>query len=182
MDEIENFNKKIKKILITQQEINCAVEDAAKWINGIYDKNPIVLISVLNGSFIFAADLFRRITVPCQIDFIKAQSYYNSTVSSGNISITQDIHTDVSKFNVVIVEDIVDTGRTLKEITKIIRERNPISLNVITLLDKPSRRETDFAPDKSLFTIPDVFVVGYGMDCGEYYRNLPYIAEYDQQL
>ena len=109
-----------------------------------------------------------------------AKSYYNGTVSSGVVKITMDLEQDVSNYHVVIVEDIIDTGRTLSDVVKMLKARNPLSLRVITLLDKPSRRKVEFEADITLFTIPDYFVIGYGLDCGEYYRNLPYIAEYDE--
>jgi hypoxanthine phosphoribosyltransferase len=108
-----------------------------------------------------------------------AKSYYQGTVSSGIVKITMDIDQDISQYNVVIVEDIVDTGRTLKDVVAMLKERKPLSLHVVTLLDKPSRRIVDFNPDVSLFTIPDFFVIGYGLDCAEYYRSLPYIAEFN---
>ena len=92
-----------------------------------------------------------------------------------------DLEQDISQYHVVIVEDIIDTGRTLNDVVKLLKERNPISLHVVTLLDKPSRRLVDFKADISLFTIPDLFVIGYGLDCGEHYRNLPYIAEYNAE-
>lgn len=125
------------------------------------------------------ADLCRAVTVPCEIGFMCAKSYYNGTVSSGIVQITMDLEQDISRYHVIIVEDIIDTGRTLNDVVKLLRARNPLSLRVFTLLDKPSRRLVDFHADFSLFTIPDHFVIGYGLDCGEYYRNLPYIAEYD---
>jgi hypoxanthine phosphoribosyltransferase len=103
---------------------------------------------------------------------------YSGTTSSGNVKITMDLNQDISNYHVIIVEDIIDTGRTLKEVVSILKQRNPLSLKVITLLDKPDRRVVDFKADKVLFTIPDLFVIGYGLDCDEYYRNLPYIAEY----
>ena len=110
-----------------------------------------------------------------------AKSYYNSTVSSGSVAITMDLDQDISNYHVIIVEDIIDTGRTLSEVVKILKSRNPLSLKVVTLLDKPDRRVVDFEADTVLFTIPDHFVIGYGLDCGEYYRNLPYIAEYEEK-
>jgi hypoxanthine phosphoribosyltransferase len=110
-----------------------------------------------------------------------AKSYYSGTVSSGAVKITMDLEQDISKYHVIIVEDIIDTGRTLNDVVKLLKARNPLSLKVITLLDKPSRRLVEFKADISLFTIPDYFVIGYGLDCAEQYRNLPYIAEYQEQ-
>jgi hypoxanthine phosphoribosyltransferase len=127
------------------------------------------------------ADLCREITVPCEIGFMCAKSYYNGTSSSCVLNITMDLEQDISNYHVIIVEDIIDTGRTLKDIVKLLSARNPLSLKVITLLDKPDRRIVDFTPDMVLFTIPDFFVIGYGLDCAEHFRNLPYIAEYNNE-
>ena len=176
---VEQFNSKIKKILITEEEIKEAIKKAGKEIDASYDGRPILLVSILNGAFVFMADLCRAVTVPCEIAFMAAKSYFNGTTSSGNVQITMDLEQDISNYHVIIVEDIIDTGRTLSEIVKLLKARNPLSLRVITLLDKPSRRVVDFEADVTLFTIPDYFVIGYGLDCGEHYRNLPYIAEYD---
>ena len=176
---VEEFNSKIKKILITEDEIKAAIKKAGEEISSTYDGRPILLVSILNGAFVFMADLCRAITVPCEIAFMCAKSYYKGTTSSGIVQITMDLEQDISDYHVIIVEDIVDTGRTLNDVVKLLKARNPLSLRVVTLLDKPSRRVVDFQPDMSLFTIPDFFVIGYGLDCGEYYRNLPYIAEYN---
>lgn len=178
---IEEFNSKIKKILISEDEISEKVKEAGKQIDAIYDGRPILLVSILKGAFVFMADLCRAVSVPCEIGFMCAKSYYNGTVSSGIVKITMDLEQDISQYHVVIVEDIIDTGRTLNDVVKLLKERNPISLHVVTLLDKPSRRLVDFKADISLFTIPDLFVIGYGLDCGEHYRNLPYIAEYNAE-
>ena len=177
---ITEYNSKIKKILITKEEIDEAVKKAGKQIDELYDGRPILLVSILKGAFVFMADLCRAVSVPCEIGFMCAKSYYSGTVSTGNVKITMDLDQDISKYHVVIVEDIIDTGRTLNDVVKLLKERNPVSLHVITLLDKPSRRLVDFTADMVLFTIPDHFVIGYGLDCGEHYRNLPYIAEYGE--
>ena len=176
---VEEFNSKIKQVLITEEEIKEAVKKAGKEISDSYDGRPILLVSILNGAFVFMADLCREITVPCEIAFMCAKSYYKGTNSSGIVQITMDLEQDISEYHVIIVEDIIDTGRTLNDIVKLLKGRNPLSLKVVTLLDKPSRRIVDFKADMSLFTIPDYFVIGYGLDCGEHYRNLPYIAEYN---
>lgn len=178
---IEDFNGRIKKILITKEEIDEAIVKAGKMIDSIYDGRPILLVGILKGSFVFMADLCRAVSVPCAIGFMCAKSYYEGTVSTGVVKITMDLDCDISGYHVVIVEDIVDTGRTLNDLTKLLSARNPISMHVVTLLDKPSRRLVDFKADYSLFTIPDLFVIGYGLDCGEYFRNLPYIAEYGEK-
>ena len=179
-ESIDKYNERIEKIIISEQEIASALEKAGKYIDSLYDGKPILLVSILKGAFVFLADLARKITVPCEIDFMCAKSYYASTNSSGSVNITMDLDHDVTDYHLVIVEDIIDTGRTLKQIVSILRDRNPLSLHVVTLLDKPSRRAVEFNADYSLFTIPDHFVIGYGLDCDEYYRNLPYIAQYKQ--
>lgn len=175
----EEFDSKIKSVLITKEEIAEAIEKAGKWISDSYDGRPILLVSILKGAFVFMADLCRAVTAPCEIGFMCAKSYYSGTVSSGVVQITMDLDQDISNYHVVIVEDIIDTGRTLNDIVKLLKGRNPLSLRVVTLLDKPERRLVDFKADYSLFTIPDLFVIGYGLDCAELYRNLPYIAVYN---
>ena len=175
---VADHNSRIKNILITKEEIAAEIEKAGKWIDKIYDGRPILLVSILKGAFVFMADICRAVSVPCEVGFMCAKSYYEGTVSSGVVKITMDLDRDISNYHVVIVEDIIDTGRTLNDIVKLLQARNPLSLSVVTLLDKPSRRLVKFEADLALFTIPDHFVIGYGLDCGEYFRNLPYIAEY----
>lgn len=181
IQSIEDHDSRIKRVLITKEEIAAAIEKAGKEIDKIYDGRPILLVSILKGAFVFMADLCRAVSVPCEIGFMCAKSYYEGTVSTGVVKITMDLDRDISNYHVVIVEDIIDTGRTLNDVIKLLKARNPLSLRVVTLLDKPSRRLVDFKADLSLFTIPDHFVIGYGLDCGEYYRNLPYIAEYEEK-
>lgn len=178
---VSDYNSKIKQVIITKEEIDAAIKKAGKQISDSYDGRPILLVSILKGAFVFMADLCREITVPCEIGFMCAKSYYEGTTSSGLVQITMDLAQDVSNYHVVIVEDIIDTGRTLNDVVALLKSRNPISLKVVTLLDKPSRRIVPFEADLALFTIPDYFVIGYGLDCGEHYRNLPYIAEYNEK-
>ena len=180
--EIKEYNSRIGRTLISAEEICEALKNAGKAIDALYDGRPILLVSILKGSFVFLADVCRHVTVPCEVGFMCAKSYYNSTVSTGEVKITLDLEQKLEKYHVVIVEDIVDSGRTLSQVVKMLRDRNPLSLTVLTLLDKPSRRAVEFEADIALFTIPDYFVIGYGLDCGEYYRNLPYIAEYNLDI
>ena len=175
---VEEFNSKIKRVIITEEEIKQAIAQVGKEIDASYDGRPILLVSILKGAFVFMADLCRAVSVPCEIGFMAAKSYYSGTQSTGVVKITMDLDQDISKYHVIIVEDIIDTGRTLNDIVNMLKMRNPLSLKVVTLLDKPERRLVDFTADVSLFTIPDHFVIGYGLDCAEIYRNLPYIAEY----
>ena len=147
MENIEKYQSKIKRVIITEDEIKEAIKKAGKEIDKIYDGRPILLVSILKGAFVFMSDLCRAVSVPCEIGFMCAKSYYNGTVSSGVVKITMDLEQDVSNYHVVIVEDIVDTGRTLKDVCEMLKQRNPISLRVVTLLDKPERRVVDFSAD-----------------------------------
>ncbi|MCH5325413.1 MAG: hypoxanthine phosphoribosyltransferase [Eubacterium sp.] len=180
INSIEEYNGRIKRVLVSESDIKREVKKAGELINSIYDGTPILLVSILKGAFVFLADILREVTVPCELDFMEAKSYFDGTNSSGTVSITKDLKHNISDYHVVIIEDIIDTGRTLSEVIKLLKARNPKSFKVITLLDKPDRRVVELSADYSLFTIPDYFVVGYGLDCGEYYRNLPYIAEYGE--
>ena len=177
---LADYQSRIKRVLITKEEIDAAIAKAGKEIDKLYDGRPILLVSVLKGAFVFMADLCRAVSVPCEIGFMCAKSYYEGTTSTGVVNITMDLDRDIKNYHVVIVEDIIDTGRTLSDIVKLLKSRNPLSLHVIALLDKPDRRLVEFKADYTLFTIPDHFVIGYGLDCGEHYRTLPYIAEYDE--
>lgn len=180
INSIQDYQNRINRVIITEEQIKEAIKEAGKKIDALYDGKPIILVSVLKGSFVFMADLCRAVSVPCEVAFMCAKSYYKGTVSTGLVNITMDLDRDIEGCHVVIVEDIVDTGRTLKDIVGLLKTRNPLSVTVIALLDKPTRRLVDFDPDFALFTIPDHFVIGYGLDCGEYYRSLPYIAEYSE--
>lgn len=177
---MENDHGNIKRIIITEEEISKAVEAAGKKLSLEYAGKPVLLVSILKGAFIFLGDICRCMDIPCRVDFMETKSYFGGTESSGKVEITMDLKHDVSKYHVIIVEDIIDTGRTLNEVVRIIRERHPLSVRIVTLLDKPSRRTVDISADLSLFTIPDYFVVGYGLDYDGYYRNLPYIAEFEE--
>lgn len=178
--EAVKYDDKIRKIVLTEEEIQTKIREAGKLISEKYAGKPLLLVSILKGSFIFLADLCRSLTIPCEIGFMRVSSYYEGTSSSGKVNIVMDLDQDISNFHVIIVEDIIDTGRTLYDLTDRLRARSPLSLEVITLLDKPERRLVDLKTDMSLFEIPDLFVVGYGLDCGEQYRNLPFIAEYSE--
>lgn len=176
-----NKNDSIKNIIISAAEIKEKIRETARLLDERYRGKPLLLVSVLKGSFIFLADLCREMTIPCEIGFMRVSSYYDGTSSSGNVNILMDLDCDISNYHVVIAEDIIDTGRTLSEVIKLLKSRSPLSLEVVTLLDKPEKRLIDLKADISLFTIPDLFVVGYGLDCGEKYRDLPYIAEYPDE-
>lgn len=138
-------------------------------------KQPL-LVSVLRGSFVFMADLVRRITLPCTVDFMAVSSYGSGTTSSGQVKIVKDLSEQIEGKDVIVVEDILDSGNTLSYLLKLLEARHPASIRLCTLLDKPERRTKPVAVQYSGFTIPDEFVVGYGLDYDEKYRNLPYIG------
>ncbi|MCD7741699.1 MAG: hypoxanthine phosphoribosyltransferase [Ruminococcus sp.] len=171
------YDMGVKRVLFSSEEIHDRVRRAGEMISREYQGKPLLLIGILNGSFMFMADLCREITIPFEVAFMKAKSY-SGTQSAGSVEISLDVAQDLSRYHVILVEDIIDTGRTLKALSERLSERGALSLKVITLLDKPERRLVDFNADISLFTIPDLFVVGYGLDLDERYRGLPYVAEY----
>ncbi len=173
---MENKNYTLKE-LISKEEIAEKTKELAKKISEEYEGKPLLLVSILKGGFIFLADLCREISIPLEINFMKVESYFSGTVSTGQLHVSLDVTSDISNHHVIIVEDIIDSGRTLSNVMELFKGRNPLSLKVVTLLDKPSRRAVEFNADTSLFTIDDLFVVGYGLDYAERYRNLPYIAE-----
>jgi len=172
----EEYQKGILRTLISEEELKTAIRKAGADIDAEYEGKPLLLVSILKGAFVFLADLSRAVSIPCEIGFMQAQSYFEGTESAGAVEITLDLTQDISQYHVIIVEDIIDTGRTLSLVAEKLRERNPLSLKILTLLDKPERRVVDLKADVSLFTIPDEFVIGYGLDFAEYYRNLPYIG------
>lgn len=171
------YDQHIRRVIISAEEIQAAVRKAGAEIDAEYAGKPLLLVSLLKGAFVFLADLSRAVTIPCEIGFMQTQSYHDGTASTGNVEVTLDLTQDIRQYHVLIVEDIIDSGYTLSVVAQMLRERSPLSLRILTLLDKPSRRVVDLQADKSLFTIPDTFVIGYGLDYAEYYRNLPYIAE-----
>lgn len=161
------------ELLISRQEIKEAVVRLAKQIENDYkDKNPL-LVSILKGSTVFLADLIREINIPLEIEFVRLSSYGKNTVSSGKVKIIQGIRCSISGRHVVIVEDIVDTGYSIAKLIKYLKNKNPRSVRVCALLDKPSRRKIPVLIDYLGFTVPDRFVVGYGIDFDEKYRHLP---------
>ncbi len=157
--------------MISEEEIKAKVKEVADKISRDYDGESIVVISVLTGAFIFTADLVRELTIPVdKIDTVQISSY-EGTKSTGNFIFKKDITTDISGKNVLIVEDIVDTGRTLKKLREMLQMREPKSIKICTAFDKPSRRVNDLVPDYNCFTIPDEFIVGYGLDYDGKYRQ-----------
>lgn len=176
------MHQDIKKVLVTEEELYEITKKLGEKITKDYEGKKLLMVGVLKGSIYFLTDLSRHIDLPCQLDFIQASSYGSGTVSSGNIKITKDIAEDLSEFDVLLVEDILDTGNTLKHIYDMLIKRNPQSIAVITLLDKPSRRIADISADYVGVDVPNEFVVGYGLDYDQYYRNLPYIGVLKEEV
>lgn len=164
--------------LIAEHDIHNRVTSLAGTIEHDYrDKDELVLVGLLRGSVVFLADLARKITLDAQIDFMIISSYGQNTVSSRDIRIEKDLTDDIRGRHVIIVEDIIDTGRTLAKVREILLLREPASLRICTLLDKPDRRETQVPVDYVGFRIPDVFVIGYGIDYAQKHRNLPFVGK-----
>ncbi|MFK7696877.1 hypoxanthine phosphoribosyltransferase [Paenibacillus sp. HJGM_3] len=166
----------IQEIIFTEEQIQRKVAELGETLSQDYEgRNPLV-ICVLKGAFIFMADLVKRMTIPLELDFMAVSSYGASTKSSGVVKIIKDLDVPVEGRNVLIVEDIIDSGLTLSYLIDVLERRNARSISVVTLFDKPARRTVELEPDYKGFTIPDAFVVGYGLDYAEKYRNLPYIG------
>ncbi len=173
------MEKDIQKILVSEEEIASICDSIAAQINDDYKDSgrPLVLICILKGSLMFASELMKRIKLPLELDFMKVSSYGSGTSSTGVINIHLDIkRTDISDVDFIVVEDIIDSGRTLSHLIKYFIEKGASSVRTVTLLDKPSRRTVDFKPDYCGMEIPDEFVVGFGLDYDEKYRNLPYVG------
>ena len=173
------MKKDIEKILLDENEIAALCDDIAAKINADYanSKKQLILICILKGSLMFSSELMKRINVPLEIEFMKVSSYGSGTMSSGVVNIHLDItRKDLTDVDLLIVEDIVDSGRTLSYLTKYFHEKGANSVRTTTLLDKPSRRTHDFVPEYCGKQIPDEFVVGFGLDYNEKYRNLPYVG------
>ena len=166
----------IASVLFTEEQLQARVAELADQINQDYAGKAPVLVSVLRGSFVFMADLVRRITLPCTVDFMAVSSYGSGTTSSGQVKIVKDLSEQIEGKDVLVVEDILDSGNTLSYLLQLLQARSPASVRLCTLLDKPSRRTKEVELHYSGFTIPDYFVVGYGLDYAEKYRNLPYIG------
>lgn len=166
----------IQEILYTEEQIQEKVAELGAEISRKYEgKNPLV-ICVLKGAFVFMSDLVKRITIPMELDFMAVSSYGQSTKSSGVVKIIKDLDVPVEGRNIIIVEDIIDSGLTLSYLMEILKGRQAKSISVVALFNKPDRRTVPFTPDLTGFKIPDAFVVGYGLDYAEKYRNLPYIG------
>ncbi|HIV87343.1 MAG TPA: hypoxanthine phosphoribosyltransferase [Candidatus Pygmaiobacter gallistercoris] len=166
----------IKKVLLSEEELRTRVAELGAQLSCDYEGKNLLMVSVLKGSVVFMADLMRAISQPAEIDFMVVSSYGSGVKSSGVVKIVKDLDINLEGKDILIVEDILDSGMTLDYIKGMLLDRNPASIRICTLLDKPARRKADLQADYVGFTVPDEFVVGYGLDYDERYRNLPYIG------
>lgn len=172
-----DMNQDIDHILVSEEELQQKVRELGLQISRDYEGRDLLLVAILKGSVAFMADLMRAISLPCTIDFMVVSSYGGANTSStGLVKIVKDLDQDLTGKDVLIVEDILDTGITLSNLVPMLRLRNPNSVRLCTILSKPSRRKADIEPDYLGFEVPDEFVVGYGLDFDEKYRNLPYVG------
>ncbi len=169
----------IEKILLNEDQISARVRELGQKISADYAGKDLLVVGILKGAFIFMSDLVRQISIPVEVDFMATSSYGQSTQTSGVVKVLKDLDTPIEGRHVLIVEDIIDSGLTLSYLTEILRSRKPESIRVAVLLDKPERRRTSLAADYVGFTIPDEFVVGYGLDFDSKYRGLPYVGVLD---
>ncbi len=173
------MNKDIERVLISEEKLSDIVKKLGVQITADFKNSdkPLIAIIILKGSLVFASDLIRNIDLPLELEFMKVSSYGAGTKNSGEIKIHLDLNREnLENYDLLIIEDIVDSGRTLQRLTNLLKNRNANNVKTCTLLDKPSRREVDFVPDYSGMTIEDEFVIGYGLDFDEKYRNLPYVG------
>ena len=170
------LEKDIQEILFTEEQLKNRVGEIARQIESDYAGKEVMFIGILRGSFVFMADLCRAVELPCTLDFMSVSSYGRGTTSSGQIQIIKDLSEDITGRHVIVVEDILDSGNTLSYLLNILEHRHPASVRLCALLDKPERRVKPVELHYSGFSIPDAFVVGYGLDYAEKYRNLPYIG------
>ena len=166
----------IQKILISEEQLAAKVAELGAAISRDYEGKKLMILGVLKGSVVFMADLLRHITIPVEMDFMAVSSYGAGVKTTGVVKILKDLDRLIEGYHVLVVEDILDSGMTLSYLTELLRDRGPASVRIATLLDKPERRKGDIAPDYVGFTVPDEFVVGYGLDYAELYRNLPYVG------
>lgn len=166
----------VLKVLLTEEELKERIDELGAMISRDYAGKNLLMVSVLKGSVAFMADLMRAIDIPVAIDFMATSSYGAGTKTSGVVKIVKDLDLDLAEYDVLLVEDILDSGRTLSYLLELLESRQPKSVKICTLLDKPERREVDVPVAYTGFTVPDEFVIGYGLDFDEKYRNLPYIG------
>lgn len=171
-----SMHNDIQEILVTEQQLQQKIQELGAAISRDYAGKDLLLVAILKGSVVFMADLMRAVTIPCNIDFMVVSSYGKGTSTSGLVKIVKDLDQDLNGKHVLIVEDILDTGVTLSNLVPMLKMRNPASVKICTILDKPSRRKADIEADYRGYQIPDEFAVGYGLDYAENYRNLPYVG------
>lgn len=176
------MNKDIKEILISEDALQAKVAELGAKITKEYKGKDLLLVCVLKGAVIFVSDLMRKIELPLNIDFMAISSYGTNTQSSGVVRILKDLNSSIENRHVLIVEDIIDSGLTLSYLVDNLKSRGPASVEICTILDKPERRTTDLEIKYTGFQVPDAFVVGYGLDFAEKYRNLPYIAVLKEEI
>ena len=176
------IDPRIKKVLISAQDIQAGIKQAAAWIDSKYKNKDLVIISILKGSVPFVGQLMTAITVDYQIDFLSVSSFKGGIKAATNPEILSNLNVDIQDRDVLIVEDIVDSGRTIAHVMDLFSKSHPKSVKLLTLLDKPEGREVDLKVDYACFSIPLLFIVGFGLDYGEYLRNLPYIAELKEEV
>lgn len=172
-------DNKREKTLYSREEIDLRVKELGATISEVYKDKNLLVISLLRGSFVFAADLIREISVPVEVDFMTTASYGHGEISTGNVEIITDVRTEVTGKDILIVDDIADSGFTLKKVTDLLSLKGPKSIKICVMLDKPSRRKVNLDPDFVGFSIDDVFIVGYGLNYGDHYRNIPYIFTFE---
>jgi hypoxanthine phosphoribosyltransferase len=170
-----DINKMKQEVLLSKEEIQNKVIELGKQISKDYEGKPLLVISLLKGSFIFCADLVRHIDLKLSIDFMMTSSYGHSTETTGTVRILKDLDLNIEDYDVLIVDDITDSGITMKEVHRILESRNPKSVKSCVLLDKPTRRQVDYKADYIGFEIPDKFIVGYGLNYGNHYRNVDHV-------
>lgn len=174
---MNDINDAVEKVLIDEESLNIRIKKLASYINQHYkDEDDLILVAILKGSVMFMAELAKHIKVDTNLEFMSVSSYGAGTTSTGNVKILKDLDTDIKDKNVLLVEDIIDTGNTLYKLKTNLEKRDPKEIKIVTLLDKPERRTIDIRPDWYGFKIPDEFVVGFGLDYDQSYRNLPYIG------
>ena len=174
---MQGMDQDIDHILLSEEQLREKVAELGARISRDYEGRDLLMVSILKGGAVFMADLMRAVTIPCAIDFMVVSSYGGANMeSTGLVKIVKDLDADLSGKDVLIVEDILDTGITLSNLLPMLRLRNPRSVKLCTILSKPSRRKVDLEPDYLGFEVPDEFVVGYGLDFDEKYRNLPYVG------
>ena len=169
-------NKDIKEVLLSEEEIKAVVKRLGEQITKDYEGKNLLLVSILKGSVVFMADLMREIKSHCKIDFMAVSSYGSGTRTSGSVKILKDLNIDLEGYDILLVEDILDSGVTLSNLKAMLMLRKPASLKICTFLDKPERRKADIVADYTGVQVPDEFVVGYGLDYDEKYRNLPFVG------